>query len=106
MLAGAAIPLRVQIGIYIMAKKDQKSPQESKVDRSQAKIENFKRLATKRMNNTLSKLEGVKQLANRNSYTYDSAQTTLILNALKRAVNDIEAAFTSTKVEAKNAFSL
>jgi hypothetical protein len=31
---------------------------------------------------------------------------TLILNALKRAVNEIEGAFTSTKVEAKNAFTL
>jgi predicted nucleic acid-binding protein len=87
-------------------KKPVKSAQETKVDRSAVKIENFKRLATKRVNATLAKLEGVKQLANRNSYTYDSAQVTAILNALKRSVNDIEAAYTSTKVEAKNAFTL
>jgi ribosomal protein L20 len=90
-----------------MAKQEtKKSPQESKVDRSQAKIDNFKRLAIKRVNNALAKLDGVKQLANRNSYTYDTAQATLVLNALKRSVNEIEAAFTSTKVEAKNAFTL
>lgn len=82
-----------------------KSDQEKTVDRSQQKIESFKRLASKRVTKALTTLAGVEQLSNRNSYTYDSTQVTLILNALKKAVNDVEAAFTSSK-GSKSAFQL
>jgi hypothetical protein len=91
--------------VSVSVSKETQSEQEKTLQRSQAKIENFKRLATARVNKSLVTLSGVAQLSNRNSYTYEPAQVQLILNVLKRAVNDIEAAFTSTK-ESKSAFTL
>jgi hypothetical protein len=82
------------------AAKPAQSPQEAALARSAAKSANFKRLASQRVANALAKLNGVKQLSNRNSYSYDNVQVTKILNALKAAVNEIEAAYTAPQTTA------
>ena len=71
----------------------QTSPQEAAIERSKLKSANFVRLAKQRMTVTLKKLDGVKQLSNRNAYSYDTVQVQKILNALKIKVNEIEKAF-------------
>ncbi len=91
------------------AQKPKLSPQEemvAKAKRQEAKALNFKRLINKRMSNVLAKLDGVRQLSNRNSYHYEAAQITAVLNALKRGVNEIEAAYTATATVERKRFEI
>lgn len=79
-----------------MAKgKSTLSPQERTVARSKAKIENFLKLAPKRMTRALKGIEVVGNLANRNSYTYSSEQAAKIATALAEAVKAVSAKFTA-----------
>jgi hypothetical protein len=90
-----------------MAKaKQQSSPQESAIDRSKLKSENFVRLARLRMTTALEKLDGIKKLSNRGSYTYDTVQVQKILHALKSKVNEIEAAYTASTAAPQSTFDL
>lgn len=76
------------------------------IDRELLKRQNFTRLARARMTVTLKKLDGIQQLANRGSYSYDSVQVGKILQALKTKVNNIEAAFTAPKDAVPKEFDL
>jgi len=79
-----------------MAKgKSNLSPQERTVQRSKEKIDNFVKLAPKRMTRALKAIEVVGNLANRNSYTYTTEQATKMITALAEAVKAVGAKFTA-----------
>lgn len=76
-----------------------KSKQEARVDRSAKRIENFKKLASKRVSRVLQGIDGITKLANRRSYTYTSEQVTKILTALKSRFDAMEKAFSSVATD-------
>lgn len=73
-----------------------KSPQEDKVGRLAVKIANFKKLANKRVTKVLNGLDGIANLSNKNSYTYDAAQAAKIVAALKAGVDAVEKRFAAS----------
>lgn len=73
--------------------KSTKSPQEQKVERSKAKSAKFLELASKRMTRALKAIEVIGNLANRNSYTYDDAQSNKMVAALAEAVKAVQQKF-------------
>jgi len=74
-----------------------------KVD-SESPEEKFRRLASKRVNAALKKIQLLGNLS-RSQYKYDSDQAQKIIDALKSAVSDVEAKFTK-KGPAQKGFSL
>ena len=76
-----------------------KSKQEARVDRSAKRIENFKKLASKRVSRVLQGIDGITKLANRRSYTYTPDQVTKILTALKSRFDAMEKAFSSVATD-------
>lgn len=71
------------------------SPAEKKVARAQAKVDNFKKLAVKRVNKVLYSLNGVTALSNRNSYAFDETQVKKIFDALEASVSMAKKKFES-----------
>lgn len=71
------------------------SEQEARVEKATRKIENFRKLANKRVSRTLQSIDMIARLSNRRSYTYTDEQVTKILNALKTRFQALESAFTS-----------
>jgi hypothetical protein len=68
------------------------------------KSDKFKRLASKRVVNAISKIELIANLA-APSYEYTPEQVTKILTALQGSVDKVKAAFSKQKIE-KTVFSL
>lgn len=77
------------------AAKPALSPAEKKVARAQAKVDNFKKLAIKRVNKVLYSLNGVAALSNRNSYAFDETQVKKIFDALEASVSMAKKKFES-----------
>lgn len=71
--------------------KDVKIAVESKGDK-------FKRLATKRVKNAISKVELIANLS-ASSYEYTSEEVDKIITALQNSVNRVKAAFSKQKIE-------
>jgi len=53
----------------------------------------FFTLGEKRVNNALKALKQVQNLSNKHNYTYDNAESKLIISTLQKAVNEIKSAF-------------
>ena len=69
-----------------MPKVTTKTPEElaaAKVATEQAKIDNFKRIGTLRLNNALDAISKLDALGNKASYTYTEAQVEVIKTALQ-----------------------
>ena len=73
------------------------SDQEKKAARAAKKVENFKKLATKRVNRAIKQVKLIQPLANTGAYTYDDSQVEKIIGALAKAVDDVRNAFTQRK---------
>lgn len=71
--------------------KDAKIAVESKSDK-------FKRLATKRVKNAISKIEIITNLS-ASSYEYTAEEVDKIIAALQGSVNKVKAAFSKQKIE-------
>jgi len=85
-----------------MSKKaPQQSDQERTLARSKLKLDNFNKLAPKRMDKTLKALENLSRLANRNSYTYSPEQVQQIKAALGASINSLIARFDTATTSAK-----
>ncbi|MCM8761551.1 MAG: hypothetical protein NC938_06270 [Candidatus Omnitrophica bacterium] len=70
----------------------------------ESKADKFKRLASKRVTNAISKIELIANLAS-SSYEYTPEQVEKILTALQGSVDKVKAAFSKQKIE-KTKFSL
>jgi len=70
----------------------------------ESKSEKFKRLATKRVKNAISKVELIANLAS-SSYEYTPEEVEKILNTLQGSVDKVKAAFSKQKIE-KTEFQL
>lgn len=82
------------------------SPQEKKIVRAQAKVDNFKKLAVKRVNKVIYSLNGVAALANRNSYTYAPDQIAKIFAALDATLVMAKKKFESPEAGGGDGFTL
>lgn len=70
-----------------MAKKAaNKSPQEQVLDRGMFKIAQFKKLANKRVNAAIKRIQLVGNLSNKSAYTYTLEEADKIAEALEAAV--------------------
>lgn len=81
-----------------MADKEEKSAA------GESKSDKFKRLASKRVVNAISKIELITNLAGP-SYEYTPEEVTKILAALQGSVDKVKAAFSKQKIE-KTEFEL
>ena len=70
----------------------------------ESKSDKFKRLATKRVKNAISKVELITNLAG-SSYEYTPEEVEKILNALQGSVDKVKAAFSNEKIT-KSEFEL
>lgn len=70
----------------------------------ESKSDKFKRLASKRVVNAISKIELITNLAS-SSYEYTPEEVTKILTALQSSVDKVKAAFSKQKIE-KTVFKL
>jgi len=70
----------------------------------ESKSDKFKRLATKRVKNAISKVELIANLAG-SSYEYTPEEVEKILTALQGSVDKVRAAFSKQKI-VKSTFSL
>lgn len=70
----------------------------------ESKSDRFKRLASKRVVNAISKIELIANLA-APSYEYTPEEVTKILTALQGSVDKVKAAFSKQKIE-KTVFNL
>lgn len=70
------------------------------------RAEAFSRLASMRTTKAINSMRGLQKLSNRNNYEYTPEQVTKILAALKKEIEAIHAAFTTTGGEAKELFSV
>lgn len=82
------------------------TPDQRKLARSKAKMDAFKKLATKRVNAVLTKLEGINALSNRNSYTWDDTQVQKIFTALEGAIAAAKKRFDTKNPAAVAGFEL
>ena len=73
--------------------------------RLQVNRERFQRLAPKRTNRALKALDRVSQMSNTGAYRYSDDEARKIVDALRQAVDSVEAAF-SRQVEADTEFTL
>lgn len=89
-----------------MAKNEQKSDQEKRIERAKKKSERFVKLVTKRVNKTLKGINSIASLSNRNSYSFDEAQVGKIFAALDSSIAKAKARFESTAPQAEEGFSL
>ncbi len=76
----------------------------NKSTQGESKNEKFKRLATKRVKNAISKVELIANLAS-SSYEYTPEEVEKILNTLQGSVDKVKAAFSKQKIE-KTEFQL
>ena len=67
----------------------------------ESKSDKFKRLATKRTKNAISKVELITNLAG-SGYEYTPEQVDRILNALQGSVDKVKAAFSKQKITKTN----
>ncbi len=65
-------------------------------EQAESKSDRFKRLATKRVKNAISKIELIGNLASP-SYEYASEEVEKILSALQEAVDKVKATFSKQK---------
>lgn len=72
-----------------------KTPQEIEAAK-QLKITKFKELGVKRTQNALKAIDLIAGLANKANYTSTPEQHEVIINALRKGVDDLEAAFKGT----------
>lgn len=70
----------------------------------ESKADKFKRLASKRVTNAISKVELIANLAG-SGYEYTPEQVEKILSALQGSVDKVKAAFSKQKIE-KTKFAL
>lgn len=78
-----------------------------KAEREQAKKDNFIRLADARVSKALDALAGLRGLANKNTYTYDTAQIGAIFKALEGELSTLQGLFApGAKSEEAKGFSL
>jgi hypothetical protein len=68
--------------------------------------ERFKRLGEKRVNDVLTGLAKVEQLANANSYEYSDEQVGAIEQAIQTKVDDAISALQARKINPRSGFSL
>ncbi|MDD5423130.1 MAG: hypothetical protein PHT32_06910 [Candidatus Omnitrophica bacterium] len=80
------------------------SESEEKNVAGESKSDKFKRLASKRVVNAISKVELIANLAG-SSYEYTPEEVTKILTALQGSVDKVKAAFSKQKIE-KTVFTL
>lgn len=86
-------------------RKEQKmADNEEKDVAGESKSDKFKRLASKRVVNAISKIELITNLA-APSYEYTPDEVTKILTALQGSVDKVKAAFSKQKIE-KTVFKL
>ncbi len=65
--------------------------------KGESKSDKFKRLATKRVKNAISKVELIANLSG-SSYEYTPEEVEKILNALQGSVDKVKAAFSKQKI--------
>ncbi|MDE2100451.1 MAG: hypothetical protein KGL39_24580 [Patescibacteria group bacterium] len=87
-------------------KNPTQSSQEQMVERSQKKLQKFKKLANIRVNRTLKLLTMIGNLSNKATYTYDRADVDKIIDALQKGVDEIEKRFGNPETKVKQEFSL
>jgi len=63
----------------------------------ETKNEKFQRLAEKRVNETIKKIELIGNLSNKRNYQYTEDDINKVLKALKNALKDLEQKFKTTK---------
>lgn len=78
-----------------MARKRKKVSQKAKQERQQAKAKKFKELASKRGLAAVGRIRLLRNLANRNQYSYTEAEVKKLINVLRAEVDAVEAAFAS-----------
>ena len=83
---------------------ESKEESEVKNVEGESKSDKFKRLATKRVKNAISKVELITNLAG-SSYEYTPEEVEKILNALQGSVDKVKAAFSKQKIT-KSEFEL
>lgn len=66
------------------------------------KAENFRRLATARVNRCAHQIKLIANLANRSSYEYTVDQAALVLATLDEALKHVERAFTTQVAKSKD----
>ena len=71
----------------------------------ETKRDRFVRLAEKRMQRALGSIRVIRNLANTGNYEYSQEDVEAIITGLRKAVDDLEAVFTS-KTRRSQAFSL
>ena len=71
-----------------------------------AKHEKFRELAQGRANKALDAIGRIGNLSNRSLYEWDDAEVRKVLKALRDAVSEVEARFTSPKGKADAKFKL
>ena len=83
---------------------ESKEENEVKSTEGESKSDKFKRLATKRVKNAISKVELITNLAG-SGYEYTPEEVEKILNALQGSVDKVKAAFSKQKIT-KSEFEL
>lgn len=83
-------------------KKGQKVTAKQKAERATAKAEKFVELASKRVNATIGRIRLLKNLANKNSYSYTESQVEKIFTALQEELDEVRDSFSATEEKAKS----
>lgn len=86
-------------------RKKKKVTAKQKQERATAKAEKFKELASKRVNAAIGRIRLLRNLANKNSYTYTQEQVDKLLGALQDEVDAIQEAFASPSKSESTGFS-
>lgn len=87
-----------------MAKRKKVSAK-AKQERQTAKAEKFQELAVKRVNAAIGRIRLLRNLGNRNTYSYNEDQVNRILNSLRAEVDAVEKAFSATSKSVETGFS-
>lgn len=87
-----------------MAKR-KKVSEKVKQERQAAKAEKFQELAVKRVNAAIGRIRLLRNLGNRNTYSYTEDQVERILEALRSEVDAVEKAFSATSKSVETGFS-
>jgi ABC-type arginine transport system ATPase subunit len=73
---------------------------------NETKAQKFRRLANLRMPGVIGKMRSVRNLANNAQYDFSQAQADKIVAVLQKEVDAIETAFTSSKEDKADTFSI
>ena len=68
------------------------------------KMQNFERLAEKRMNDAIKKLRLLGNLANKSNYSYNEEHILQMLRILKKEIRELEAKFSQKSINTEKYF--